>query len=115
MAHPEHTQRLPALRLEVDLQRLRGGDHIEVHAPVGESRERLISERDQSIHTHPRVVFDPDHVEVVVARVSRRPRDRAVRPRLEDVTDGGVRGVVPVPGAGRDVSRLAPISAAGRG
>ena len=115
VAHPQQAQGPPALRLEAGPQRLGGGDEIEVDAPVREPRERLVRERHQRLHAHRRVVFDPHDVEVVVARVSRRAHDRAVRPRLEHVADGGLRGVVPVPRAGRDVSRLAPISAAGRG
>ena len=83
---------------------LGGVDEIEVHAPVLEPGERLIGEGDECVDAHRRVLLDPHDVEVAVARVTRRSHDRPVRPRLEHVTDRGMRGIAPGPRAGRPSS-----------
>jgi hypothetical protein len=101
VAHPQQAQGPPALRLEAGPQRLRGVDEIEVDAPVGKPRERRVRETHQRIDTHRRVVLDPHDVEVEVARVARGTYDRAVRPWHENVADGGLQGVMPVPRPGR--------------
>jgi hypothetical protein len=62
---------------------------------VREAGERPIGERDERVHAQPRVVVDPDEVEVIVIRILRRAHHRAVRPGLDQVTEAGVPAVVP--------------------
>jgi hypothetical protein len=103
VSHPHQTLGFPALGLEAGSQRFGGTDEIEVDAPVLEPGERLIGEVRQFLDAHRRVLLDPDDVEGPVARATRRSHDRSVRPRLEHVTDRGMRRIAPGSRAGRRV------------
>ena len=108
VAHPDQTLRLKALVLEIASKQLGGVSEVKVQAPVSEPRERLVRKCHEGLSGHTRILFDPDEVEVVVARVAGGTHHGAVRPRLEHVADRGMASVVPGSRAGWRVVGPAP-------
>ena len=101
-----HTRRtvFQPMALKPGAQRVGHRDVVEVEAAVLQSGQRLVGEGDEGLEAHPRVLLDAHEVVVVVRRVARGAHDRAVRPGLDHVADGGVRAVAPRPCAGLDVA-----------
>ena len=95
VTHVEQSQRVPPERLEPRPQRVGGGDRVEVDPSMRGVAERVVGDRDQLLYVHRRLLIDPDQVEVPVVGIAGRAKDRPVRPRLGDVADPLLAGVVP--------------------